>query len=598
VNVVRIRIHHPLFAGFLGVVVLLSLLVVGLVGSGLRHEMTSRYRDGLQRELGLASELVRVSPDSDPDSLAGAIAELIGHRVSLILPSGRVIGDSDVPEELLPTLESHASRPEVTAALAGATGFGERESATVGVRLLYGARLLVAGDRRIVIRIAASLDEMDRAVVRTRRTVVFAGFLGGVAALLVAYLLSLMLARPLVQLSEHASALAEGDFSRRIRGEQRVVEMRELASAFNLLSDELQTRLSELGHERDEMQALIDCMAEGVVALTQDARIVRVNRAARELLELEKPVLPAPVGTVVRQPTLLRIFEESVSRGMDAQEIELGDRHLIVSARTLDSGGSVVTLFDVTAIRRLERVRQDFVANASHEIKTPLTAIRGFAETLIDDEPPDDIRKQFLGLIQGNTIRLQRLVDDLLDLSRLESGGWKANCEPVHVAEVAEDAWRGCLIAASEGPQPLQKRVEFRTVGDAVAWADPSALEQIFRNLLSNSLRHVRDKGWIDARISLTHDHVVVEVVDNGSGIPEADLPRVFERFYRADAARSRAEGGTGLGLAIVRHLVTTMGGTVEAESRPGSGTMIRFTLPLDRREDEPAQHFRQAEEA
>jgi len=567
---VHIRIHHPLFAGFLGVVVLVALLVVGLVEPGLRREMTARYQDELLRELGLASDLVRTAPDADLDSLASAITASIGYRVSLILPSGLVVGDSDVPKSLLPTLQNHASRPEVVTALAGGTGFNQRESATIGIRLLYGARLSMMGDRPIVVRVAAPLDEIDRAVARSRRAVAFAGLLGGIVALFVAYGLSRALARPLVRLSAHAAALAEGDFSQRMPQAQTVSEVHELVSAFNQLSDQLQTRLSELGHERDEMQALIDCMAEGVVALTEDGRIMRVNRAARELLELRKPVPLTQVGTVIRQSTLLDIFSESVSCALDAQEIEVEDRHLIVSARPLDSGGSVVTLLDVTEIRRLERVRSDFVANVSHEIKTPLTAIRGFAETLRDEETPEDVRREFLGFIHGNTIRLQRLVDDLLDLSRLESGGWKANCEPVNVAEIADDAWRGCLIAGSEASQQSRKEPEFRTIGDAVAWADPSALEQIFRNLLSNSLRHVGENGWIDARISPTRDHVVVEVV----------VPRVFERFYRADAARSREEGGTGLGLAIVRHLVVVMGGTVEAESGPGSGTKITFTLP------------------
>ncbi len=577
----QIRIHHPLFVGFLGIVAVLAVLVVALVGSGLRREMIARYEDELTREIELVSDLVRLQPEAEPDSLAGAIAARIGHRVTLVLPSGEVIGDSEVERMLLPTLENHASRPEVVAARFGGTGFHQRESATIGVRLLYGARLFETDERRVIVRIAARLDEIDRAVARSRQAVAYAWLLGGLAAIFVAYLLSRWLARPLVQLSDHAATLAHGDFSGRMPESQSVVEMRELAQAFNRLADELQARLSELRRERDEMQALIDCMAEGVVALTEDARIFRMNRAARSLLTLGGIPAEVPVAKVIGEPTLREIFESSVSRSLDAREIELGESHLIVSARPLDSGGSVVTLLDVTEIRRLEQVREDFVANASHEIKTPLTAIRGFAETLLDDETPEHIRQKFLGSIQGNTIRLQRLVDDLLDLSRLESGGWTARCEVVHVGEIANDAWKRCVVAASEGPHPIRSDPDFRVVGDAVAWADPAGLEQVFENLLGNSIRYVSKGGWIDVRIAPTVDHVVVEVVDNGSGIPEEDLPRVFERFYRVDAARSRAEGGTGLGLAIVRHLVMAMGGTIQAKSRSGSGTTIRFTLPL-----------------
>jgi len=398
----------------------------------------------------------------------------------------------------------------------------------------------------------------------------------------VAYFLTGMLSRPLVELSERASVLARGDFAERAPDVRGVAEMQELSEAFNRLSDELRSRLSELSHERDEMQALIDTMAEGVVALTEDARVLRVNRAAVELLGVEDPLPYAPVDSLVREPRLLELLNVSVTRGLEAKEFETGGRNLIVSARPLESGGSVVTFLDVTEIRRLERVRRDFVANASHELKTPLTAIRGFAETLADDEPPEPLRTQFLDSIQKNTVRLQRLVDDLLDLSKLESGSWQARAEAVPVAPMADEVWDAALTEAAGGPGGLHEDIEFEVVGEAVAWCDPHSLDQILRNLYSNSLRHLGDGGRVSTRIRSKEGGLVeVRVRDDGEGIPAADLPRIFERFYRSDPARSRDAGGTGLGLAIVRHLVNAMGGTVSAESTMGRGTTIRFTLPL-----------------
>jgi signal transduction histidine kinase len=263
-----------------------------------------------------------------------------------------------------------------------------------------------------------------------------------------------------------------------------------------------------------------------------------------------------------------------VVKKAQTREIQLGGRHLFVTSRTLDRGGAVTTFLDVSEIRRLEQVRRDFVANASHELKTPLTSIRGFAETLLESEPPDHLKQEFLHLIRRNTLRLQRLVDDLLDLSRLESGGWTARSEEVGVAGVARESWEELQGIAEE------KDVAFSITGDARVLADRQGLLQIFRNLMENALRHTEEGGHIEVSVSEPSGGLVrVAVSDDGEGISSRVLPRIFERFFRADASRARDFGGTGLGLAIVRHLIEAMGGTVEAESELGKGTTIRFTM-------------------
>lgn len=323
------------------------------------------------------------------------------------------------------------------------------------------------------------------------------------------------------------------------------------------------------------MQALIDCMAEGVVALTDDARILRTNRAARTLLDLPEAPPFAPIGTLVRHPELRAVLEESVARPVTAREIRFGDRHFLVSSRLLDLGGAVTTFLDVSDVRRLEQVRRDFVANASHELKTPLTSIRGFAETLLEGDPPEELRERFVRSIRDNALRLQRLVDDLLDLSRLESGRWEMQLQPLSPGEVARRAW------APYADQAASRDVGFEVGGDVPVRADPEALYQILRNLLENALRHTGDGGHIHVTAAEIDGGLVgIEVSDDGEGIPSRSLPRIFERFYRADSARDRDVGGTGLGLSIVRHLVSVLGGTVEVESELGRGTTIRFTLP------------------
>ncbi|HEU0078008.1 MAG TPA: ATP-binding protein, partial [Longimicrobiaceae bacterium] len=251
----------------------------------------------------------------------------------------------------------------------------------------------------------------------------------------------------------------------------------------------------------------------------------------------------------------------------------------------LAAGGAVLVFLDVTELRRLEDVRRDFVANASHELKTPLTAIRGYSETLLDENLPPELRRRFAEVVKENADRLQRIVDDLLDLSRIESGGWRAEPEEVAVAEAAEEAWAALEEDASARGVAFEVRI---APGCDHVRADPSALRQVFTNLLHNALRHTPAGGEVTVSADCAAPApdappgrwLRIEVADTGSGIPAVHLPRIFERFYRVDNARARAEGGTGLGLAIVRHLVESHGGTVEAESELGRGTVVRFTLP------------------
>jgi signal transduction histidine kinase len=326
--------------------------------------------------------------------------------------------------------------------------------------------------------------------------------------------------------------------------------------------------------ERDELQALIDWIGEAVVALSGDGKILRTNRAAVNLLGIPKPVPGAHLGDLITHPGLRALLEESVVSPFLGRDFALGDRRLSVSARPVEGGGAVIIFLDVTEVRRLETVRSDFVANVSHELKTPLTSVRGFAETLLEDDPPEDLRRSFLSSIRSNTLRLQHLVDDLLDLSRLESGGWVAGEEELALGPVLEDLWESFQEAASA------RGLAFSLKGDATVSADVQGVVQVFRNLIANAIQYSQDGGSVTVEITAEGPVRRVEVRDTGIGIPASALPRVFERFFRVDSARSRAEGGTGLGLAIVKHLVDAMGGKVWAESEPGKGTSFYVTLP------------------
>jgi two-component system phosphate regulon sensor histidine kinase PhoR len=570
----RLRVRPLLLAGAVGIFGGLVVLVVLLVGPGLRRELRSTVQADLTRLLSLADTILSESAGDDPHALARAITERIGHRVTLIETDGVVIADSYVDPSRVGTIENHRERPEVLGVLEGgeAVSFAERTSTTVGIPMVYAARRASLGGRELVLRIAAPRIDVDRTADRIQRAVGVAGILAMALGVLAAYVLSVGVSRPLVSLADGARKLADGDFGVSMP-KSRVAELHEVSVSFNRLTDELRARLSDLARERDGMETLIDCMAEGVVALTEDGRLLRTNRTARALLDIPEGQSLTPIGAVIRHPELREALKDSVNRPEQSREIEIADQHILLASRALDEGGSVVTLLDITELRRMERVRSDFVANASHELKTPLTSIRGYAEALSEDDPPEDVRRKFLRSILQNTLRLQKLVDDLLDLSRLESGGWTANPESVWIPEVVEEAWD--LVTARGEP-----KVAFDVSGEGAARGDRQGLVQVFRNLLENAVRHTPAGGHVRVDIADRGGQVEVEVIDDGEGIPAHTLPRIFERFYRADSARARHAGGTGLGLAIVKHLIGAMGGQVAAESELGRGTTIRLTLP------------------
>jgi two-component system, OmpR family, phosphate regulon sensor histidine kinase PhoR len=435
---------------------------------------------------------------------------------------------------------------------------------------------------------AAGVDAEAAAAVR--RAVLLALLALGVILLGVAMVAGRALGSALRQLREAVLARARGNTAARMP-EFAVGELAELASAIERLAAHVNAREARSAREASEVSVLLDTISEGILQLDRDGGIVRANPAAQTLLGLRSAAAGQPVASLIRHAGLRRLLERAVAgEAIPAAEIALEDQRLIVSARPLDSAGTVIAFMDLTQVRRLESVRRDFVANVSHELKTPLTSIRGYVETLLTDESlPEGMQRQFLEVVQKNADRLHHIVDDLLDLSRLESGGWRPELLEVNALDVIQDVWSGCSERAE------RRRIRFVPPQQPLTViADPGGLRQILSNLLDNAIRHTPDGGRIDVvayepaqngngRRSDDQTFVTFEVRDTGAGIPSDALARIFERFYRVDPARSRAEGGTGLGLSIVKHLVESMGGDVRAESELGKGTIIRFRLPAAR---------------
>jgi signal transduction histidine kinase len=413
----------------------------------------------------------------------------------------------------------------------------------------------------------------DDAYARARREIIAAGFVAfGLAAILAA-LFSRGVSKPIADLTDVARSLGAGDLRRR----PALVapgEVGDLADAIHRLAEQLDARLSALGAEQSVLSALVETLNEGVLAISPSREVVRISETGRRLLSADRPI-PFGIDFLPRDATLRNAILLALSgTETEPEEVVIGTTTLSLTARPLANGGAVVALFDLTPIRKLEAVRRDFVANVSHELRTPLTIIGGFAETLQDPDVPAAKRVEFAKTIFSNAHRMQRIVDELLDLSRIETGHWKPKPELIRIADLAAEIFG--RVAPSAKTKGVRLETEIESGGQAI-YADRTALEQILLNLVENSLRHTSEGGRITIRTAREDGGVALAVSDTGSGIPPEHLPRIFERFYRADSGRSREAGGTGLGLAIVRHLVEAHGGTAKAESVLDVGTTIRI---------------------
>jgi two-component system phosphate regulon sensor histidine kinase PhoR len=389
--------------------------------------------------------------------------------------------------------------------------------------------------------------------------------------------------RPLREIAEVVGSIANGQLDRRLpRGAPD--EFGRIAGAVNQMAGQLQARLRELTEDKERLQAVLSGMVEGVLVVDAEQRVVLANPRMRELFAFRGAAVGRPTWEVVRRVEVQQAIADAAAKGepivvnvsTEAPEPRSLQLHAVRFPASGPLLGVVAVVHDVTEIRRLERMRRDFVANVSHELKTPLTAIRGFAETLRATEVPEAQQKAYLDVILRHAERLQNLIDDILELSRVEGRQEPFTPTDVDVARVA------AALLRDVRPQFEARRLEASVAPGArgVAFADRRAVEQILTNLLDNACKYTEPGGRVEVRVQEGPSQVRLEVEDTGIGIPEEDLPRIFERFYRVDKARSRDLGGTGLGLAIVKHLAQAQGGEVSVRSKPREGTTFTVVLP------------------
>lgn len=581
--------------------ILMALIGISMIGAGItmaqlfKNSHISALEENMSREIKLLSGTFKFTDMNSPDAMnyytaeAKRIAQLTNSRITFITKDGRVIGDSEKnPLEM----DNHSTREEEVLAAKEGIGRAIRYSDTLDRKMLYVAGAVVS-DQGFdgYIRLSMGLDAVSEGL--NRAWMIMAGglVLLFIAATLVSYKVASSMTSPLEQITRVARRITDLDYDARVPM-RRKDEVGQLANAINAMADSLQAQLKTIRDNEDLLQSVLDNMTGGIVMINAEGEIALLNRASEKLLDVKNSEMTGySYKELKHHYELTRLIEEGVSRKEPIHEersiYNPTERIVRLDGVPMMQDGSyrgmLFLLQEVTEIRRLEKMRSEFVANVSHELKTPVAAVKGFAETLLGGGVTDEkTARSFLQIIYDENERLNRLIGDILELSKIESKRVQLECSPVHLIEFFDSMLETMSKVAEKKNISLSADVP----AELFVEGDEDKLRQIFMNLLSNAINYTHEGGSVKVTVVNGHkadgtETVVFTVRDTGMGIPRKDLPRIFERFYRVDKARSRSSGGTGLGLSIVKHLVELHRGSISVESDLGIGSSFILELPL-----------------
>lgn len=510
-----------------------------------------------------------------------------GIRITVILASGRVVGDSfNNPADM----EDHSNRPEIQTAAAGRIGTATRYSTTLTQRMMYvAAPLTLNGSVGAILRTSLSVSAIDQELLGIQRRIIVGAILIALVVLPVSLLVARRISRPVESLKQGADRFSAGDLAHRLPV-FKSEEMATLAESMNQMAARLEDRIQTVVRQRNDLEALLSSMMEGVLAIDQNEKVIFNNQSVTRLLRAKPGTL---VGRNLQEIIRSTEFEKLVQNALASTDPVEGDITLFLDrerffrvhgAPLMDASaqhiGTLFVLDDVTQLKLLETMRRDFAANVSHEIRTPITAIKGFVETLIEDDQLDrDNNERFLNIIHRHVERLIAIIEDLTHLSRIEQ---QVEADEIRlkvglVFPVIERAVAACMDKA----ETKNIRIEIECEETLSAEINDTLVERALFNLTDNALNYSEQGGKVQIAAKQRQQDLIIQVEDNGIGIPQKHLPRLFERFYRADSARSRESGGTGLGLAIVKHVALAHGGKVAVESTPGKGSRFEIRVPV-----------------
>ena len=582
------------FLSYLAVVILLFASFYLFSSAELRKREIAATRQRMAQEARfLATFLPVAEAGATFDAVCRQLGASLGTRITVLDPSGKVLGDSAENSALM---EDHSGRPEIVAALRAGEGSATRYSTTVHRDLLYHA----LHDRRSgagrIVRVARPLEQLDSALASIRWSILTGLLLASAAGLVLAALFSRYLSERFRRLAQFTDQVSRGAFPQNFFSGRSGDEIAVLEQRLTEMGGKIRDNLQLVMDEKEKADSILRCMIEGVVVLDSRGQVLVMNDQAKAMFHIapSRQVFGSSMLEISRHPELHRILSEVLAFDFTEQrytkEVELEDERCfrINAVRLRDfrgaAFGSILVFHDITDIKRFESMRSDFVANVSHELRTPLTAIRGYVETLLENPPADpEDGRQFLVIIDRHSERLTRLTEDLLTLSDLESGNIRLELQPLNAGQVIQRVLEIFWDRAAKKRIRLTHRV---SAGLPRLQGDLDRLQQLFINLVDNAVKYTPPDGEVSLTAALAAGtngapHVEITVADTGPGIPEKDLPRLTERFYRVDKARSRDLGGTGLGLAIVKHIVQAHRGEMKIDSALNKGTTVRVLLPV-----------------
>ena len=588
-------IRTRLIVNYIGMV----LVILSAISVYLNYSLKEMLDTRITNELGVQGNLTRqflikTLPDTLDYDTIDALVDDLGTtttvRLTFIGPDGIVWGDTERHGENLRQMDNHQNRPEVQDALLRGSGIIDRYSDTVKSHLRYFALpVFRQGEIVGICRVALPMKEVSLAIVRLRRVLWLTSGIGLVGAILLSIGIAGRIAKPIRELTQTTQAIAAGEIASRV-SVSTSDELGQLSRHFNQMAHRIDRQIQALSQERDRLDTILSKMVEGVLLLGETFGVAYANPAAITMLNLPDNYQTRSLIEINRNPDLQHMLEQARDAGtIGRAEIglpgELTERETVITVVPIIGradaviSGYVVVFHDVSQLRKLERIRADFVANVSHELRTPLTAIQGYAETLFDGALTDTKTSQrFVEKILQQSSRLSQLVSDLLDLSRLESGGVQLKLEPCRIKDFRY------AIRTLFDPVFDESNLTFEWNAPddlPTVLADKHLLGQVFVNLIDNAIKYTPSGGSITVAAESSDSTVIVHVSDTGLGIPSEAAPRIFERFYRVDKGRSREMGGTGLGLSIARHILLQHGGRIWVDSVLGSGSTFHFVLPL-----------------
>jgi two-component system phosphate regulon sensor histidine kinase PhoR len=586
----KIKFQWKLMTSYLTLILITGVILYGYLSRTLEQHLTEEVRENLISEAKLV-RLICAKEIKDMRRDAPTIVRTAGReikaRVTIIAADGSVSGDTELKESDLRSMENHATRPEFLQARKDGLGISTRFSSTLGTDMLYVAvPFSTESAQDGVLRLALPLSRIDSAMGSIGTIIGAALLLAVVFALLLSYVIANITSRPLRNMASAASHIGRGNFGYRIpvAGSD---EIGELAVVMNEMTAKIEDQIEKMSAERNRLDTILRGMGEGVIVTDQEGKVTLANPAFRILFSLGEEIEGRSLIEIARQPAM----HNALKKVLDTREEIVEEMAVLVPDEKCmlthwvplsEEGkllGAVAVFHDITDLKRLENVRKDFVANVSHELRTPVSVIKGFAETLLSEgrDLSPEKNLQFITIIHNHAERLANLISDLLALSRMESGVMEL--EPTAVNPGATVARVFNLLEGKALAKQISLIAAPSLANSPPVLADPSKLEQVLINLLDNAIKFTTAGGCITVSASHQNDLIRIDVTDTGVGISPQDLSRIFERFYRVDAARSRDMGGTGLGLSIVKHIVQAHGGTISVDSTPGKGSTFSFTL-------------------